>query len=193
MCGWSTFIAFQTLCSSWIMAGDGTEWLSNLETCLHKAVTEPYMTGSGEHRGYKPLILAMSWLGKCVEITCDSVQRVSCGRGGHTQLAHTSAPNRHLKSREKPPGWHQRRSELLNRSVFGSRNLQKSLNSTSGGLGRSVYVYTFVKEELFVQCVFPFGNCVWVWEKCIECAIWTPLKRRISMVEFAQVDPAIAK
>lgn len=111
---------------------------------------------------------------------------------------HPSSPTRlHQtviwKAGERLPGWHQWWSELLNRSVFGSRNLQKPLNSTSGGLGRSVYVYTFVKEELFVQCVFPFGNCVWVWEKCIECAIWTPLKRGISMAEFALADPAIAK
>lgn len=46
------------------------------------------------------LILAMSWLGKCVEIICDSDQGVSCGRGGHTrQLAHTSTPK--LKRKKK--------------------------------------------------------------------------------------------
>lgn len=57
-------------------------------------LTDTCLTGRRAHWGYKHLILAMLWFGKCVEIICDSGQRVSCGRGGRAQLAHMSAPNR---------------------------------------------------------------------------------------------------
>lgn len=45
------------------------------------------------------------------------------------------------KKRKKQHGWHQLWTELLNRSVDGSRNLEKPLNSPSGGLGWFVCVH----------------------------------------------------
>lgn len=76
------------------------EWLSNLQTCLHKAEACFFRPRRRRRRqaaarwGCKPLILAVSWSGTCVEIICDSGQRVSCGgRAAAPHLAHTSAPN----------------------------------------------------------------------------------------------------
>lgn len=80
----------------------GTEWLSNLEACLHKAVTEAFLAGNSARGVFKLLILAMSWSLKCVEIICDSGQRVSCGSTGcHTQFAHMSVPK---EGKKKPMG-----------------------------------------------------------------------------------------
>lgn len=142
----------------------GTEWLSNLEACLHKAETEACLACSGARWVFKRLILAMSWLVKCVEIICDSGQRVSCGRGGHTRLAHTSAPEqKKFKKKKKQRGWHQLWTKLFNRSVDGSRNLEKPLNSPSGGLDWCVYVCK--RGSVCIVCIsirdlFEFGRSV---------------------------------
>lgn len=90
--------ASQTLCSLQIMAGDGCK--SGCQT-FKLVCTKPRRVFRARRRrqaaarwGCKPLILAVSWSGTCVEIICDSGQRVSCG--GHAaapQRAHTSTPN----------------------------------------------------------------------------------------------------
>lgn len=97
---------FHSLSDSLLLMDNGRGWaLSGCQTlklvCTKQRLRRVRLAGSTARWGFKRLILAMLWLVKCVEIICDSGQRVSCGRGGHTRLAHTSAPNRKKKRKKK--------------------------------------------------------------------------------------------
>lgn len=92
-------------------------------------------------RGFKRPILAMSWLVKCVEITCDSGQRLCCGGGNHTLLSHTrlhqtKGKEGGKKKKKAQRGWHQLRTKLFNRSEVGSCNREKAVKVT-----RRFFVY----------------------------------------------------
>lgn len=97
---------FRCLVDTLFLADNGRGWLlsgcQTFKLVCTKQRPRRVSAGSRARRGYKLLILAVSWLGTCVEIICDSGQSVSCGRRGRTQLAHTSAPN--WKKREKKTG-----------------------------------------------------------------------------------------
>lgn len=110
MCGWSIFIAFQTHCSLWIMAGD-RHWVAvktlklvctkqRLEECL-AAIADARLGFQASHIGHvvvSEMCRNYMWLW---------ARRVSCGgRGGHTRLAHMSAPKaRKKKKRKREAAW----------------------------------------------------------------------------------------
>lgn len=153
---------FHSLSDTLLLMDNGRGWaLSGCQTlklvCTKQRLRRVWLP-AGARWGFKRLILAMSWLAKCVEIICDSGQRVSCGRGGHTRLAHTSAPNQEGKEKKREAAtWVTSAVDQAAEPVCGSR---KAVKLTLRWFGLACVCVYVCEAGVFAQSVFPLGICV---------------------------------